>query len=423
MAVNNNTGKPFSDTDRAKIIINMPTLGDDVTNILDDTSVREVTMTESILTPGLQTTLAIQDKIHSTPQRRNLDDYSAQPLVVKIERPVLEEYNLEPNFLLVQKLYRLDNRKLDSYTIQKFNLHACDPSLLRDANSLVSKSWKCTQPHNVVADVLSKCVGIKQGNLEIEPSQPNRDYIAENIHPFQVCTQQADVALAEGNDPSFLHFMTYEKQGTHHFKSLKKMAKQDPLFGGQPFTYNDKGTGQSGYWNPFDIIEYSFPCDFDILSDVLNGVGETGTSNRSLQTFNPANGVWSNLGSSDNGCGIGGASALAATTNYGTSAQQNSCDIQVEKYALLRQARMMLLQPDKVALRMTVPWNPTLHAGKTIEVVFINKGDGSGEQVLEEKNYASGKYLIASLTHVYKSGGYATTMLDCVSESVARGQV
>ena len=416
-----NTNVPFTDTARTKIVVNLPGLPADV-NILDQTSVREITCTESILTPGLQTTVAIQDKIHSTPYKRNLDLYQYQPLHIQMKRPILKDFGQNEDFFLVQTVYRLDNRSPDSYALQKFNLQACDPSLLADANSLVSKSWKCTPPHQVVADVLSQCIGIPASKLQVETSAPNRDYIAENIHPFQVCTQQADVALASGTDPSFLHFMTYENLGTHHFKSLKKMAQQAPLFSGQPFVYNEKGVGQSGYWNPFDIMQYSFPCDFDGLTDILNGVGEGGVNKRSVQTFNPANGVWSNLGINDNGCGIGGAAALAATTNFGTAEQQDSCPIAVEKYALLRQARMMLLEPDKLALRIVIPFNPNVNAGKTINVVFENKGDEFGEPT-DHLNYASGKYLIASLTHTYNAGGYAITTLDCVSESVSRGQV
>lgn len=414
---------PFSDTERGIILINLPGMSRE-SNILDDTSLREVTLTESILTPGLQTRVFTQDKIGSTPNRRNLDEYAGQPIFIRIERPILGDYGLEDTMEIYQTVYRLDNRKSQSRSIQNFGLQICDPSLLRDANSLVSRSWSCKPPHQVVADVLSQCVGVSSSKLKVEPAEPTRDYVAENIHPFQVCTQQADVALASGNDPSFLHFMTYEDLGTHHFKSLKKMAQQPPLFGGTKFRFTEPEASLGGYHNPFNIIKYEFPCDFDTLCDILNGVGNNGASQRSLQTFNPANGVWSNLGSNLGHCGIGGASALAATTNFGTAKQQDSCPTNVEKYALLRQARMMLLEPDKVALRMTVPWNPGLHAGKTINVEFLNRGDPSHIASVEQRdNYGSGKYLISSLTHMYKQGGFCVTELDCVAESVARGQV
>ena len=99
----------------------------------------------------------------------------------------------------------------------------------------------------------------------------------------------------------------------------------------------------------------------------------------------------------------------------GTAKQQNSCETNVEKYLLKRQARMALLERDKVALRMTVPWNPWLHAGS---VITLDWKDPKGNPV-----YGSGTYLISSMQHIVKLGGFSVTSLDCVSTSVAGGIV
>jgi hypothetical protein len=387
-----------------------------------DLSIQEINMTESLLTPGLQTSVTIQDVINHSPRRKVLDNYSNKALFLKIERPILKNYGQTSVMDIKQTIYRLDNRVPQSYQLQNYNLNACDPTMLKDANMLVSKSWSCTSPSTVVRDVLKNCVGAK--NLVIEDSAPKRDYIAENIHPFQVVSQQADVALAGGNDPSFVHYMTYEKSGedgsgTHKFQSLTEMVKQEII---AEFTYNEKGPNDAGYFDPYNIMSYSFPCDFDILSDILNGVGVEG-SKRTMIPFNPANGLFSVLGDKSSGCGIGGAAALAATTNYGTAGQQDSCNVAVEKYGLLRQARMGLLEEDKLGLRIIVPWNPILHAGKMIKVNFINKGDEHGKPTDGDLNYGSGDYLIASMTHTIKAGGFGITSLDCVSKTVGFGKV
>jgi len=383
-------------------------------------SIQEINLTESLLTPGLQTSITIQDVIHHTP-RKVLDGFYNKDMVLKIERPILENYGVQSILNVRQTIYRLDNRAPQSYQLQNYNLNACDPTMLKDANMLVSKSWKCTSPSKVVKDVLTECVKAK--NQDIESSAPNRDYIAENIHPFQVVSQQGDVALAGGDDPSFVHFMTYEGaasgEGTHKFHSLKEMTRQPNI---AEFYYHEKGVNeQAGYWDPYNILSYSFPCDFDLLSDILNGVGTAG-SKRSIIPFNPASGLFSVLGDKSSTCGIGGAAALAATTNFGTSGMQDSCDVAVEKYGLLRQARMGLLEEDKLALRIIVPFNPALHAGKMIGVRFNNKGH-DGIEPDDPRNYGTGDYLIASMTHTIKAGGFGITTLDCVSETVGRGKV
>src|SRR5208283_1683268 len=110
-------------------------------------------------------------------------------------------------------VYRMDNRKLlpiNSGRTQEFTIHACHQSQVTNEEMLVSKSWKCTSPSAVVSYVLSNCAGVQ--NMKVDPSQPPKDYIAENIHPFQVVAQQAQYALNNGI-PDFLHYMTLENDG------------------------------------------------------------------------------------------------------------------------------------------------------------------------------------------------------------------
>jgi hypothetical protein len=68
---------------------------------------------------------------------------------------------------------------------------------------------------------------------------------------------------------------------------------------------------------------------------------------------------------------------------------------------------------------MTVPFNPVLHAGKTIDVNLYNKESRPDIGY----NYGSGRYLILHMFHHVVDGGLATTTLDCVSSTVGRGIV
>jgi hypothetical protein len=78
---------------------------------------------------------------------------------------------------------------------------------------------------------------------------------------------------------------------------------------------------------------------------------------------------------------------------------------------------MSLLEQDKIALRVTVPWNPIYHAGKIIKIDLRNKQDSS------KQNYGTGNYLIVSMLHNIKRGGFSTTTMDCVAETVGQGIV
>jgi len=393
-------------------------------DLLNETTVTEISMTESLLTPGLQTSIIIQsslitDKLDGSTQgpSKNLDEYYGKNITVTAYRPVLDTmYNgqYKSTFIARQKLYRLSNRDRANYQVEQFQLDACDPSLVVDAKTYFNASYKSTTPSNVVRDVFGRNFpGI---NVNVEDSTPPRDYIATNIHPFQVISQQADFALAQNNviDPSFVHFMTFQDinhqdLATHNFRSLTAMAKQDPIF---EFTYGAKGAIDINYGNPVDIMTYMFPCDFDLISDVLNGLDDTtGQNFLKLSLFNPLNNKSSVYGGSGSWV-----PPWQYMSNLGTENEQNSTNIGAENYQLLRRARLSLLDQDKIALRMTVPFSPFLNVGRTINARFINSGNGT-------VNYGTGTYLIAAMTHNIKLGGMGTTTVDCVANTVAVGKV
>jgi len=202
--------------------------------------------------------------------------------------------------------------------------------------------------------------------------------------------------------------MTYEDLGTHYFRALGKLIKQSPtlVFSASQGTSLDFATGGAA-------ISFSFPCDFDYLSDLLNGIDVSGNPMNTLSTINPFNQAGSLYGGSIGGCGIGKGNHKTAITNSGSAHQQNGCEMSVEQYLLLRQARMGLLEKDKIALRLTVPWNPNLHVGQMIGFHWGGKSNSDGASI-----YGSGSYLIVALKHNIQLGGYGTTTVDCITGNI-----
>lgn len=383
--------------------------------LTQQTTVEEVILGESLLTPGLQSSVRVHSSIHELPVK-NLDEYKDTIMSIEIDKPILQRYNLSRTMSVAQTTYRLDNRKLINNNTEEFIIHACDQTLLDDAATLVSSGdrWlPCSTPSQVVRDVLSSCVGAK--TLDIESSDPARPYMAENIRPFQVVAQQANVALAAGNDPSFLHYMTYQNFGTHHFRSLYSLTRQSAV---AEYTFQETGS-ISGHAYPFSILTHNFPCDFDLLSDVLNGVGTNGQNLNTLFTFNPIMKMFNKFGSTTVGCGIGSGLPKLSSSNMGSAQQQNVCPDYSHLYVHKRQARMVLLEQDKIALRIMVPWIPTLNVGKIIRLNLPNKQDNTGTTL----NYGSGDYLIVHLKHHLKRRQPATITMDCVSRTVGAGVV
>lgn len=384
-------------------------------HILDQLTPMEVFLGESLKTPGLQTSIVCHNMLHYLPIK-NLDELKGKTVTINLNRPSLEKFGITPSMQIQQTIYRLEKRSLYNQSTESFILHACDPTLLDDAATLVSRQFGCITPSEVVEQVLRSCAGAKQ--LDIERSSPARPYDAENIHPFQICAQQANVALADGDDPSFIHYMTYENLGTHKFRSLKSLVKQSPL-NNKPYEYTEVGeTSNSGYAYPFTLMSYEFPCDFDLLSDILNGLGPNGGNINTAFTINILKNMFNMFGSKTIGCGIGSGNPKLLHTNNGSADQQNTCPDNAKLYLNKRQARIALLDQDKIAFRCTVPWNPLLNVGKVIKIRLANRED------VNEINYGSGDYLISAMKHNIKYGGFATTQLDCVSTTAGmRGEV
>lgn len=373
--------------------------------IMQNMSIVEMTVTDSLLAPSTQTTIKLNDAIHTMPVKI-LDKFAGKKIRVGMKRPILSLLGYNDTLEVEQIIYRLSDRKPITDTIEKYNLHACDESLLVNSAQRVSKSWQCDLPSTVVNEVLS---AVGSPRIDIESTGPNRPYIAENIHPFQVIAQQADVALYGGDDPCFLHYMSLRAGGTHHFRSLKSLTQAPSAF---TFRYGEKGTNDI-YANPETILNYQFPCDFDILSDIENGLNIDGSENVSFVTMNPFNYVRDMLGKGINSLGLGAALFGHGFTNKTTGPQAGTCEVKTENYMLRRQARLGLLDHDKLALQIVVPFNPNVFAGSVITCEFMNKAG-----VAYQPDYGSGTYLVTTATHTVKTNGAGFTTLECVSRGV-----
>lgn len=385
--------------------------------LFEDFAVTEISLSESLLSPSLHVKVKVSSYRHNG-YVKNWDLLSGAKLKISATRPILAEYNYNPKLDIETTIYRIEDRVPRSYQNEDFVICAIDETALTNASKRISKSWKCTPPHSIAADALLNCVGVP--NLVVEQSIPNRTYFAEDIHPYQVVAQQADVALAGTNDPSFLHYMTFENiVGTHRFESLYGMSRKEIVWN---YYYNEKGDVEYTWENPFALLSYSNPCDFDLLSDLLNGVDpKTGLNNKSLIAVNPMNGMLDLVNGNLGGCGIGSITNDISFTNKYSAGDEGNCEIDVEHHKLYRVARLQLLEPDKVAFKATVAFNPNLHVGQMIYLEVPNKVQNPDGTITTQPDFGSGYYLISNLTHSIRPGGYSLTMLDCISKSVGNG--
>lgn len=383
-----------------------------------DTTVKEVIIGESLLNPSAHVAVTLQSAIY-TEAAKDWSQLKCEQLGLDIADA--NDTNLR-TMRVSQEIYRCDNRhfaSLNTGQVEELTLHAIDTSILKDAETTWEKSWRCHTPSQVVKEALQK---IGASTRFVDSAGPARPYVAESIHPLQVIQQQANVAL-DGDDPSFLHYMTINDatgENQHHFTSLKRLSQSNApyhIYAADTAITGGKGFNESIYNNYNIAVTFSFPCDFDTLTDILNGVDCNGTNLNQTRTMNFVSGVTDAVGAIGQAIGI--ANQIFSMTNLGTAQQQGAkssgCDTAVEKYLHKRQARMALLDRDKIALRITVPWSPWLHVGNKIYFHWNDRFEPSREL------FGSGEYIIAHMTHNIQFGGYAVTNLDCISNTIGKG--
>ena len=93
----------------------------------------EVNLVESLLTPGLQTSITFHSYMNSIPevdsQVKDFDNFKGQELDIKIERPINAEFGVQYYLPIKQVAYRLSSRKLLNMNTEMFTIHGIDPSL------------------------------------------------------------------------------------------------------------------------------------------------------------------------------------------------------------------------------------------------------------------------------------------------------
>ena len=78
--------------------------------LFEDFSLKEVIMAESLLTPGLQTSITGHNYIHKTPDKNYFDVLKGENVKFTIERKILKKLNQPSTLEFQQVIYRLGGR-------------------------------------------------------------------------------------------------------------------------------------------------------------------------------------------------------------------------------------------------------------------------------------------------------------------------
>ena len=409
---------------------------DDKVNMTAELSISDVYIYESLLSPMPTMTVKLTDTTHLIKNLYYWKMKGNQPPNVKIH--ILNPYIDGKKGILIDnlKIYRLDERKSVNYHTETFNLHMIHNTAFNNMTARMSEYYKKVELSKVIDDAMTS-LGVSSAS-EVEKTEIIRNYMSNNQHPFQVISEIADMAM-NGSRVPYLHYMTFENVvGKHYFKSLNALCVKNKVVG--TYKYNEKGA-QRQLIDPYNIMSYEFPCDFDTLLDLSSGILHNKDLYKdhkpSMVSINPFDSEVYLVDGKSHGArktqGFGGVLNTGAWSNInlfeaskggnggqqGPGGQQQQGEIgqgiadqpsQVEKYLHRRTEILSFLHRERVDLKITIPFTPERHVGDKINVEFYSKRDGDGTR----KDFGSGEYLVVHMTHNIKVGSYGTSTLECI---------
>ena len=80
-------------------------------SLLDQITVEEITLGESLLTPGLQTSVRVHSYFHYLPVK-NLDLFKNTIMSIRIDKAILAKFNIPRSLDVIATTYRLDRRRM-----------------------------------------------------------------------------------------------------------------------------------------------------------------------------------------------------------------------------------------------------------------------------------------------------------------------
>ena len=421
--------------------------GDDVYDIRD--LVASIDYYESIDSPFLRCDIAIVDSIDLYKQIRG-----KEVVKLKITTESSDSDPLEVIFRVFKLGSFIKNERAAMYILHLTSHEA----FLNEANRIFGAFGPCEKhkdkvnfPKYVAKDVLKGGEKVTAVNFE---NHSKLCFSAPNWRPYDAITYLGDkvLRLEGGGKRSAMQsgFLFYENRHGFNFQSIDKLCSQEPL-NIPTYTYMQAGVETDPIKEYFKIESISFPDKVNHLEKLRSGLYKTSVLGISVPSVSLSH---MPTGSSSEGSEKStevkrnnftttyeSTFDKASTIDRGRPFQQTGFDtetqpatrykfrimptwthqssigsdpdggtktkfdtLSVSSYAVARYALLNAIQ-----LTIVVPGNTTLAVGKIVKVSIPASRTDNSKDVKQDRVY-SGKYLIASLKHIYRKEGMTTTL-------------
>lgn len=346
------------------------------------------------------------------------------------------------NIVQTFKVYKIGDRKPDgNQNAENYSIYFCSEELILSEQTKISKSYKGKKIDEIVRDILVNQMKVNNKKIEkIEKTSGVYDFVVPRLKPFEVISW-ASLYARPAAFPNSADMLFFETNNGYNFRSLQSMYS-DSVYA----TYKHQPQNapeQSMQDKITSILKYELVKSYNNLEDTNCGAfanrvvtidpltRTTKTTDFSLTDYrNQSKSLNANAPTnvSKNRLGVKqdrnfeanfkiaiGNSNQPSVKYIGQVPGSTVKDVFAETTIPLRTAQLSLA--NYTVLKMSIPGDPGITTGKTIQVNILSLSPSDSKPV--DKFY-SGKYLVTAVRHIVQAQGVYQTILEvCKDSSVA----
>ena len=364
------------------------------------------------------------------------------------------------------RVFSVSNRSISiNNTFENYTINMCSDEFMLSEQYRICKSYKNESISNIIKDILTRFLKVGTDvtkTVSVEDTVLKYDFILPNKKIFETINWLSTYAMpmngssGTGNGMQGADMLFFENNDGFFFASLSTLYKQD-AFANYVFAPKNIQVPEnlSAHQQFYNVLNFEILDSFDTLRATTNGTFSnrlitfdpltrkkyvtdysydemTGKKNSSLNPYPVTNNYANRFGQAMYESPISGQNVAFeagvlrfAPSNYNQPNQTEyikqipgsvANDINAENFIPNRVAQLGLSQYQRV--RITVPGNPQLFVGMTLNFTAYGIGEVSDKRERRPDPYLSGKYLVSAIRHVINDTSYISVVELCKESNI-----
>ena len=330
------------------------------------------------------------------------------------------------------RVYKIGDRVPgDNPNTSLYTLYFCSEELLLSEQNKITKTYVGTKISDLVKNILNILQVPSQKIYNIEETTGIYDFTIPRFKPFEAISWLSTYARPKASGTKGADMLFFENKDGYNFRSIKSMLSAESI-GTYKYQLNNIESADMAE-KVFTVLQYEFVKTQDMLENINSGMIANKLISidpfkKSFTTTNfNVNQDETNIGGLKNRLGKTQTQSYDSVVKVAVSNSGQkevpyikevegsvAQDIFIETYVPNRTSQINLA--NYITVKMTVPGNPMLTAGRTINFNLLTQRNSSNNTQKDLDAFYSGKYLITAVRHTISAEGKYITVLEIVKE-------